>query len=579
MSALEGRSVAKRQSWVDLEVQRARNARVARWDLGGVDMPYGWQWLEDPDRELTPKQKAFIECGAIVKGYGGAPGCGKTVALMVDVVTKGLATKGALMAMFRKEFTSAEAAVVKSLRRYTELLNDKYALGIEMSVKTNRADLWFPNGSEMTIRGAKDITRVQGANFDHIFIEEATQLDEDQLGMIFRTHRGEGFTAPIGGGERPVSVSWVSNYAEGWIKDNVVVPYEEGRLQKGWAFFPATFDDIASQPHYKRLAEQGKDFLGDVKSIYAAKYGAEYAENLAAGKWSAAEGLVYPPLIENPARSVWERTVISEREFIENFGGRILGNETCLFGFDHGINHPCGLLTGVVRKTPMGAFLIVTGEWKEALGDRHERVIAEALERTASPIPLGRCRGGWDCHMKVRIGARGKSREEQLLDPRELLLRCGMMGEDLESKDIETGVVTTRRAITAMRVKFIRERTPELRKEYVKYLRAGSRADPGKEHLPPKDAKDDHLMDALRYLVLYAAGNRLVDIEVAAVSREEIVRDVVRGADDVVVDGAQSKKLLTYSAKKPFGVEPTGGIEGHFRRGQPVAPNHRRFTR
>lgn len=518
-----------KRRFIERQLEREVRQRRERLASGAEPLPEGWLWFEDPDREATPKQKAFIECSASIKGYGGAPGCGKTVALMLDLVRTAMSAPKLSMALFRYEYQSAEESIVNDLRKYCELLNDKYDLGVEVARGQNRTKFSFPNGSVCVVRPAKDVKRVQGANLDVIYIEEATQLDEESLGMIFRTNRGEGFTRPFDSEERPCKIVWVANYAEGWIKDNIVTPAEKGELRPGWQFFPATFEDIANQPHFRRLRAQGKDFLGDVKAVYAAKYGAEYAENLFAGRWSAAEGLVYPALVESSARSMWERTVITEREFIEHFGGPVRFDERVYFGLDHGINHACGLLVAVVRRTDHGAFAVVFGEWKEALGDRHERVIVEAAERLVRPSTLGRLDGWWDCHMKVRHTSRAKTAEEREMDPRELLMRCGLRGSDSESKDIETGVVTTRRALTAMRVKFVLERTAECRREYVNYLRGGARAKPGREHLPPEDSKDDHLMDALRYLVLGLAGSRLIDVEVAAVSRADVIAEAVDG--------------------------------------------------
>lgn len=134
--------------------------------------------------EPNEKQKVFLTSEKKYIGFGGARGGGKSWAVR---------TKAKLLAL---NYPGIKILIVR--RTYPELINNHInilrpeLLGI---AKYNDKDKVFNFANKSTINFAycdndKDLDRLQGTEFDVIFLDEATQLSEFQMKTITACMRG-----------------------------------------------------------------------------------------------------------------------------------------------------------------------------------------------------------------------------------------------------------------------------------------------------------------------------------------------------------------------------------------------------
>lgn len=134
----------------------------------------------------SEKQKEFLRASTKHVGFGGARGGGKSWAVR---------TKAALLAL---RHPGIRILIVR--RTYPELTNNHIRIlrerlaGIAVySDKEKR--MTFPGGGSITFSYCdtdEDLGRMQGVEYDVIFIDEATQLTEYQMKAISACLRGTG---------------------------------------------------------------------------------------------------------------------------------------------------------------------------------------------------------------------------------------------------------------------------------------------------------------------------------------------------------------------------------------------------
>lgn len=132
----------------------------------------------------SPKQKEFLKADAKHIGFGGARGGGKSWAVRA---------KAKLLAL---RYPGIRILIVR--RSYPELINNhitqlrKDLLGIAKYKDKDKVFV-FPNGSIiqfMYCAKDADLERLQGVEYDIIFLDEATQLSEHQMKTITACLRG-----------------------------------------------------------------------------------------------------------------------------------------------------------------------------------------------------------------------------------------------------------------------------------------------------------------------------------------------------------------------------------------------------
>lgn len=132
------------------------------------------------------KQKLFLNAKAKNIGYGGARGGGKSWAIRTKAKLLCMAYKGIRILIVRKTYPELKKNHVDVL---CQELCPKFA-------KYNSSEKRFVFNKSRSIielmycRNDKDLEEIQGAEYDCIFIDEATQLSEFQLKAIAACCRG-----------------------------------------------------------------------------------------------------------------------------------------------------------------------------------------------------------------------------------------------------------------------------------------------------------------------------------------------------------------------------------------------------
>ena len=132
----------------------------------------------------SEKQRLFLQAKTKHVGFGGARGGGKSWAVR---------TKAVLLAL---KFPGIRVLIVR--RTYPELINNhinalrSQLLGVAVYNDRDKV-LKFKNGSSISFSycsNDKDLDRLQGVEYDVIFLDEATQLSEFQMKKITACVRG-----------------------------------------------------------------------------------------------------------------------------------------------------------------------------------------------------------------------------------------------------------------------------------------------------------------------------------------------------------------------------------------------------
>ena len=243
------------------------------------------------------KQRMMIEARTKHIGFGGARGGGKSWAVR---------TKAKLLA---GQYKGIKMLIVR--RTYPELMNNHIQiLRAELmgNAKYNDRDkiLTFRNGSTIKFgycRNDADLDQYQGAEFDIIFLDEATQLSEYQMKTITACLRGANdlpkriyYTCNPGGqghgyikrifidkryeaGERPEDYTFIQSL----VTDNLALMKAQPdyihqlealpeKLRKAWLegdwdiFEGQFFEDFRTEPDPKKCYEAGIE-VGEAKKL------------------------------------------------------------------------------------------------------------------------------------------------------------------------------------------------------------------------------------------------------------------------------------------------------------------------
>ncbi|MGM9548256.1 MAG: phage terminase large subunit [Faecousia sp.] len=199
--------------------------------------------------QMSKKQYDFLSDGHRHVGYGGARGGGKSWSVRTKAKILSAAYPGIKILIVRRTFPELVNNHINPLR---EELN-----GIARYNKTEKV-FTFPNGSTIKFgycNNDADLDQYQGAEYDVIFLDEATQLQEMWIKKINACVRGVNsfpkrtyYTCNPGGA------------SHGYIKRLFIDrKYEDGESPEDYSFIQALVTDnralMRSQPDYVRQLE------------------------------------------------------------------------------------------------------------------------------------------------------------------------------------------------------------------------------------------------------------------------------------------------------------------------------------
>ena len=196
-----------------------------------------------------PKQMAFLRAKGKHIAFGGARGGGKSWAVRTKAVLLALRYGGIRILILRRSYPELMNNHILILRRELQ--------GVAVYNDRQKA-LNFPNGSAISFTYCArdgDLDRLQGVEYDVIFIDEATQFSEYQMKTIVACLRGVNdfpkriyYTCNPGGqGHRYIKRLFVDRR------------FEDGEIPEDYTFIASKVTDnkalLAMQPEYIKQLE------------------------------------------------------------------------------------------------------------------------------------------------------------------------------------------------------------------------------------------------------------------------------------------------------------------------------------
>lgn len=228
----------------------------------------------------NPRQREFLQCRKKYVAFGGARGGGKSWAVRCKAKLLALRYPGIRLLLVRRSLPELEANHLTFLRRELAEVAE-YRAGDKRFVFGNGSILQFGYcGSD------RDLDRYQGAEYDVIFLDEATQLKELWMRQIAACLRGVN--------DFPKRIYYTCNPGgpgHGYIKRLFIDRrYEPGEDPEDYAFISARVTDntalLARQPDYLKTLE-----------ALPPKLRRAWLE----GRWDIMEGHVFQEFTDDPA--------------------------------------------------------------------------------------------------------------------------------------------------------------------------------------------------------------------------------------------------------------------------------------
>lgn len=237
-------------------------------------------------QQPSEKQKQFLAAHTKHVGFGGARGGGKSWA--VRDKAKRLALR------YGRESPGGIGIKILIVRRtFPELVNNHINFlrtelhGIAVYNKTEKV-FNFPNGATIKFgycNNDKDLDQYQGAEFDIIFLDEATQLQEAWIKKITACLRGVN--------SFPKRIYYTCNpggASHGYFKRLFIdKKYEDGEIPEEYTFIQSLVTDN------KALMESQPDYIKQLEALPP-----KLREAWLHGRWDIFEGQFFEEFRENP---------------------------------------------------------------------------------------------------------------------------------------------------------------------------------------------------------------------------------------------------------------------------------------
>ena len=264
------------------------------------------------------KQDLFLRDTHKHVGFGGARGGGKSWAIRAKATILASKHEGIKILIIRKTYPELLANHIKPFKALLKI----GAPGNLIKYNESKKEITFPNGS--TIRFGycnyeSDIDRYQGNETDILFLDEATQLSEEQIKALVVCVRGAN--------SFPKRIYYTCNpggKGHGYIKRLFIdKEYLDGEYPEEYSFIQSFVYDN------KALMESNPDYIRQLEALPEAKRAA-WLE----GDWNSFIGQVFSEWRNDPAH-------YSDRRWthvIDDF--KIPSSWTIYRGFDHGYSKP-----------------------------------------------------------------------------------------------------------------------------------------------------------------------------------------------------------------------------------------------
>lgn len=225
------------------------------------------------------KQEIFLKDTHRHVGYGGARGGGKSWAIRTKTVILGLGRPGIRMLIMRQTYPELEKNHIVNFRSLPKEIG---------KLNESKKQFRFVTGSILDFQycqNDKDLDKLQGAEYDVIFIDEATNFTEFQLKSINACCRGTG--------DFPRRTYYTCNpggQGHGYIKRIFIdKKYEDNEDPKEYSFTQALVQDNVI------LMEKEPDYIKSLEAL-PPKLRKAWLE----GSWDIFEGQFFEDFIDDP---------------------------------------------------------------------------------------------------------------------------------------------------------------------------------------------------------------------------------------------------------------------------------------
>jgi hypothetical protein len=246
----------------------------------------------------SPKQELFLLDEHRHVGFGGARGGGKSFAVRLKAIILALIYSGIKIMIVRKSFPELVANHIKPLKEILKIGTPDAVAKYNDSKK----EMTFPNGSEILFRYCdteKDVDRYQGTEVDIMFLDEATQLSEEQIKKLCACVRGVN--------DFPKRTYYTMNpggKGHGYIKRLFIDKlYENGEYPEEYSFIQSLVTDN------KALMESNPEYIRELEAL-PPKLRKAWLE----GRWDVFEGAFFEEFRATPEPQKCHDAGITEEE-------------------------------------------------------------------------------------------------------------------------------------------------------------------------------------------------------------------------------------------------------------------------
>lgn len=235
----------------------------------------------------NPRQVEFLTCQKKYIAFGGARGGGKSWAVRTKAVLLALRYSGIRLLIVRRTYPELEANHIRVLRG---------DLAGVAQYNASARTFTFPGGSTLSFgycASDSDMDRYQGAEYDVIFLDEATQLKEEWMRRFAACLRGVNpfpkriyYTCNPGGPGH--------NYIKRLFIDR---RFEPGEDPGDYVFIPARVTDNTA------LLRAQPDYLRQLESLPR-----QLRRSWLEGRWDVYQGQVFSEFTDDPAHYIDRRS-------------------------------------------------------------------------------------------------------------------------------------------------------------------------------------------------------------------------------------------------------------------------------